>query len=110
MLMELWRYTVGRVRPSVKRIGDGVVYARLPTLDPANYEGVSREGWAQREPSDRVLIVDLRNNDGGLVGYGLDVLKGWVDQSRMVHIDCIGSQITSSCLSSALKWGYPERW
>ena len=108
MLRELWRGTLGRVRPSVERIGDGVVYARLPTFYSANYKSVSREGWAQREPSDRVLIVDLRNNDGGSGGYGLDVLKGWVDQSRMVPIDRIGSQINSSCLYAALKWGYPD--
>jgi hypothetical protein len=37
---EEWTETFGRVRPSIERIGDGVVYARLPTFDSANYEGV----------------------------------------------------------------------
>jgi C-terminal processing protease CtpA/Prc len=104
MLRELWRQTMGRVRPSVQRNGDGVVYARLPEFDSAHYEGVSPEGWAQREPSDRVLIVDLRNNDGGDVSYGLDVLKGWVDRDRMIPFSSISSQINSSCLYAALKW------
>ena len=108
ILRQLWTETLDHDRPRIERIGDGVVYARLPTFYSAHYEGVSREGWAQREPSDRVLIVDLRNNEGGSGRYGLDVLKGWVDQSRMVPIDRVGSQINSSCLYAALKWGYPD--
>lgn len=84
------------------------MYARLPSFDSAHYDSVSRKGWANREPSDRVLIVDLRNNEGGDLDYGLDVLKGWVDQSRMVRFDSIGSQINSSCLYAALKWAYPD--
>jgi C-terminal processing protease CtpA/Prc len=82
------------------------VYARLPKFDSAHYDGVSRKGWVNREASDRVLIVDLRNNGGGEIDYGLDVLKGWIDQSRMIHFDSIGSQINSSCLYAALKWSY----
>lgn len=76
MLRELWVNTLDHDWPKIERIGDGVVYARLPTFDSSHYEGVSREGWAQREPGDHVLIVDLRNNGGGEVSYGLDVLKG----------------------------------
>ena len=108
MLQELWTETLDHDRPRIERIGDGVVYVRLPTFDSSHYDGVSHDGWAQREPGDRVLIVDLRNNDGGEAGYGLNVLKGWIDQSRMVRFDSIGSQITSSCLYAALKWGYPD--
>jgi len=108
ILRKLWVNALDRDRPRIERIGDDVVYARLPTFDSSHYEGVSREGWAQREPGDRVLIVDLRNNDGGEAGYGLNVLKGWIDQRRMVSFDSIGSQITSSCLYAALKWGYPD--
>jgi C-terminal processing protease CtpA/Prc len=107
-LRKVWRETFGRVRPKVERIGDGVVYARLPEFDSPHYGGISREGWANREPSDRVLIVDLRNNGGGQIDDGLNVLKDWVDERRMVHFDSIGSQINSSCLYAALKWGYPD--
>lgn len=105
-LKVLWTETIGRVRPGVERIGDGIVYARLPTFDSAHYDGVSRQGWANREPSDRVLIVDLRNNGGGEVDYGLDVLKRWVDESQMIGFDSIGSEVNSSCLYTALKWSY----
>lgn len=104
MLRELWKQTMGRVRPTVQRIGDGVVYARLPNFDSAHYDGVSRQGWAIRQPSDRVLIVDLRNNGGGDVSYGFDVLKGWVDRDRMIPFNSIRSQINSSCIYAALKW------
>ena len=106
MLKRLWMETLGRTRPSVQRIGDGVVYARLPSFNPDHYDGVSRKDWATRRLSDRVLIVDLRNNDGGEIDYGLDVLKGWIDESRMVRFDSIGSQVNSSCLYPALKWDY----
>jgi hypothetical protein len=40
--------------------------------------------------------------------YGLDVLNGWIDPSRMVPFGSIGSQINSSCLYPALKWNYPD--
>lgn len=108
IVRELWSVTVGRSRPTIERIGDGIVYARLPTFDSAHYGGISRTGWVSRQPSDRILIVDLRNNDGGEMGYGLNVLNGWVDQARMVPFDSIGSQINSSCLYAALRWNYPD--
>jgi hypothetical protein len=106
MLGELWSEAISSDRPRVERIGDGVVYARLPTFDAAHYEHVSRDGWAQRQPADRVLIVDLRDNSGGSADYGLDVLKGWIDESRMVQFGSVGSRITSSCLFAPLEWSY----
>jgi hypothetical protein len=107
-LRNVWAATLGRDRPRIERIGDGVVYARLPAFDSSHYNGVSRAGWALRAPGDRVLIVDLRDNGGGAAGYGLDVLKGWIDEGRMVPFASIGSRIVSSCLYSALKWNYPD--
>ena len=94
-------------RPRVERLGEGVVYARLRSFDWSNYKDVSREGWAQRQPGDRVLIVDMRNNGGGNEGFGLDVLKDWVDERRMVQFESIGTQVSSSCLYAPLKWEYP---
>jgi hypothetical protein len=90
----------------IERLGDGIVYARLPTFDASNYEQISRQGWAERQPGDRVLIVDLRNNGGGDAQYGLDALQGWIDPARMIHFADLGSQVNSSCLYPALKWGY----
>jgi hypothetical protein len=103
-LRELWSETLSHDRAQVERLGDDIVYARLPTFESRNYESVSRIDWAQPRPGDRVLIVDMRDNGGGSAGYGLDVLKSWVDERRMVPFDKIGSQITSSCLYAPLRW------
>jgi hypothetical protein len=108
LLNELWEETVSRGDPAhVDQLGDGIVYARLPTFVESSYRQRTAQGWPQRQPGDRVLIVDLRNNGGNDADYGLDVLKGWIDESRMAPFDRIGSQIVSSCLYAPLKWNYP---
>lgn len=91
-------------RPRIERIGVGIVYARLPVFNSSNYEYLSRVGWAKRQSGDRVLIVDLRDNGGGDGQYGLDVLKDWLDERKMVPFEDIGSQLTSSCLYEPLRW------
>jgi hypothetical protein len=88
----------------IERIGDGIIYARLPTFNWQNYEGVSQQGWAQRQPGDRLLIVDMRGNGGGDAGYGLWILKNWIDEKRVVPWENIGTQITSSCIYAPLTW------
>ena len=108
ILSELWAETLSLDHARVELLGKGVVYARLPTFEERNYEQTSRGGLRQHQPGDRVLIVDMRDNGGGDVGYGLDLLKGLVDEGRMVRFDEIGSQITSSCLYAPLKWSYPS--
>jgi hypothetical protein len=90
--------------PRIEKLGDGVVYVRLPTFLAANYEDLSRNNWPHRESGDRILIVDLRNNDGGSAGYGKQVLEGWIDQSRMVPWDQFGKQLIASCLYAPLRW------
>jgi hypothetical protein len=90
----------------IERFGEGVAYARLPTFSWKNYEQVSRAGWAHRVPEDRVLIVDLRDNSGGSWGYGLDALKDWFDDSRMIPFGDLGKELTSSCLYAPLRWNY----
>ena len=100
LLDELFR--LDQVR--IQRLGEGIVYARLPTFEPPYYEHASREGWPRRRPDDRVLIVDLRDNGGGAAGYGLQTLRGWIDEKQMVSFDQIGKSLASSCLYPALKW------
>jgi len=100
LLDELFR----RDQVRMQRLGEGIVYARLPTFEPPYYEHASRAGWPRRRPDDRVLIVDLRGNGGGIVGYGLHALRGWIDQNQMVSFDQIGKSIVSSCLYPALSW------
>jgi hypothetical protein len=103
-LNALWEETTTPDSARVERLGDGIVYARLPYFVESNYQ---RQSWPQRQPGDRVLIVDLRNNGGNDAHYGLALLKGWIDESRMVPFDRIGSQIVSSCLYAPLRWNFP---
>ena len=88
----------------IERLGDGIVYARLPTFDWSNYANLSRAGWATHQPGDRVLIVDLRNNGGGSYGYGHEALRGWIDESRMVSWEKFGKEVNASCLYPPFRW------
>jgi hypothetical protein len=108
-IVRLLRDALRPPRPRIERLGDGIVYVRLPTFDAENYAGVSRTSWPRHQPGDRVLIVDLRDNGGGDSAYGRDVLQGWIDESRMVNLHQIGTQITSSCLFGPLNWSYPDQ-
>ncbi|HWB32532.1 MAG TPA: S41 family peptidase [Acidobacteriaceae bacterium] len=108
LLGAVWTEVLHHPHPIIQRIGSGVVYARLPTFSSANYLGVSRKGWPARQPSDRILIVDLRGNEGSSADYGIDVLKGWIDPDRMVPFSSIGSRIDASCLYLPLRWNYPD--
>lgn len=107
MLNELRGETLSHDQPRIERLSEGIAYARLPTFGPWNYEHASQQSWAQRRPADRVLIIDMRDNGGGSAEYGLEMLKDWIDERRMVQFEDIGSQITSSCLYAPLKWNYP---
>ena len=64
-------------------------------------------------PRDRVLLVDLHDNNGGAWGYGLGVAeertdavsrRRWVNEPRMASFEGIGKQITASCLYPPLRW------
>ncbi|MGA2217648.1 MAG: S41 family peptidase, partial [Terracidiphilus sp.] len=103
LVNRLWN----RPRPDpvrIERLGDGVVYARLPSFYWKNYDSASRQGWAQRQPADRVLIVDLRDNEGGDGTYGTAALEGWIDENRLKGFQDFGSQLGNSCLLPALTW------
>ena len=91
-------------RPLIKSLGSGIVYARLPSFDGPHYKNFSTAGWPHPLPGDRVLIVDLRNNGGGAEGYGLAILKNWVNEQKMVPFHDLGIQMNTSCLAAPLKW------
>lgn len=90
--------------PRLQRIGQGIVYARLPSFSGEYYEGVSTQDWAQHQSGDRVLIVDMRNNSGGDESYGIEMLRGWIDENRLVPFGSLGTELASSCLFPPLKW------
>lgn len=105
VLSEIWS-DLGHDRPVIRRLGGGVVYVRLPTFIWRNYRNTSETEAQQREPGDRALVVDLRDNEGGGEGYGLAILRRWIDEQKMVPFQDLGTQLNSSCLFVPLKWNY----
>jgi Peptidase family S41 len=95
-------------KPEVRRLSDQVVYARVPSMVPEVYADLERRApaWPKPTGQETLLLVDLRGNGGGDVGYGLRVLSDWVDQRRLVKLDQLGTRVTSSCLYAPLKWGF----
>jgi hypothetical protein len=91
-------------RPLIQRLGGGIVYARLPTFNEVNYANLQSDRWPGRQPGDRVLIVDLRNNGGGDAGFGATALRGWIPEDRMVTFSDFGTRLNASCLYAPLKW------
>jgi hypothetical protein len=94
--------------PSYRSFGDEIAYLRMPTFSDANNEKLravmaSLPAGASRA---RVLVVDLRNNDGG--NNALDVMARWyaqADLDRLAALTQIGSQ---SCVRTALGFGLQQ--
>jgi C-terminal processing protease CtpA/Prc len=90
--------------PVIERLAQGIAYARLPSFNPSNYGQAPEGAWPKRQPDDHVLIVDLRNNEGGAYYYGVSMLQGWVSDGEMISVGQIGSELNASCLYPALRW------
>ena len=108
LLKSALRY-LQRDRPHIQRLGGGIVYARLPTFSEANYANMQSGRWLRRQPGDRVLLIDLRDNGGGSASYGFAALKGWIPEDRMVTFGEFGSRLNASCLYAPLKWNAAAR-
>lgn len=91
-------------RPHIQRLGGGIVYARLPTFNEANYANLQSGRWLRRQPGDLVLLIDLRDNGGVSANYGFAALKGWIPENRMVALGEFGIRLNASCLYAPLKW------
>lgn len=100
-MREVWAFITHDV-PRMERIGDRVVYARLPTFD-MRYQHLTRAHWVHRRLDERVLIIDLRDNSGGAVEYGLNALAEWINPN-LIAFKQLGTQLVSSCLYPALRW------
>lgn len=96
-------------RPHIQRLGKGVVYARLPTFNEANYASLQSDRWFRRQPRDRILLIDLRDNGGVSAGYGFAALKGWIPDNRMATFGDFGIGLNASCLYAPLKWNESVR-
>jgi hypothetical protein len=98
----------GAGSPEVRRISEETVYARVPSMNPVVYRDLEARAalWPKPTGREKLLIVDLRDNDGGDDHFGFAVLRGWVDEMRVVGPDKLGMQVASSCLYAPLKWGF----
>jgi hypothetical protein len=95
--------------PGFRVIEPGFAYLRLPTFSRAHRDRL--EALATRLPATledlRVLIVDLRTNDGGDAPVDL-LLSRWIPAPLLSAITRSNHELRSSCLYSALRWGYAQ--
>jgi C-terminal processing protease CtpA/Prc len=100
----MWHEMTHHDRPYVERLGDGIVYARLPSMNLSVYAGARRS--VEPLASDRVLIVDVRGNDGGAMDLTFPLIDGWVDTKALGNDILSSVQLVRSCLFAPLKWGF----
>ena len=95
-------------QPSYRMVAEDIGYLRVPTLSKKN-----SELWTKMLPTlpesagrERLLIVDLRMNDGG--DEQLGALDRWVDLSAIQSVVNFSRTQPKSCLYDALRWGYTQ--
>jgi hypothetical protein len=98
-----------RDEPDFKLLGADVAYVRLPTFTKTNTQLIEQRAgkWPKPTGKERVLIVDLRDNDGGDVA--VEALDGWLDDADMKRVRAafnVHRHQGASCLYHALRWGY----
>jgi len=67
-----------------KQIGDDILYLRVTSFDAKVVEDVSRELKKHLGHSDRGIIMDLRNNPGGLLDQAVDLVDLFVSSGDIV--------------------------
>ena len=92
--------------PNFVMLEPTIAYLRLPTFSEANGRLIEQriEHWPKRTGNERVLIVDLRDNDGG--NATLTPFAGWVDTRGVSRALNAHRHEGASCLYHALRWGY----
>jgi hypothetical protein len=94
--------------PNFAIIEPTIAYLRLPTFNERNGALIEQRvaSWPKPTGNERVLIVDLRANDGGNSNIALRPLVGWVDMRRAQRAQATHRREGASCLYHALRWGY----
>ncbi len=95
--------------PALKVLAPDVAYLRLPTFSKRSAQLLEQRqpSWPKPTGKEKVLIVDLRDNDGGDVA--VEALAGWVEQARLEKAFKAALAVRkegASCLYPALRWGY----
>lgn len=94
--------------PSYRKISAAIAYLRLPTFSKQNGE-LLRELLPTLPASaghEKLLIVDLRGNEGGDAPMGS--LARWLDPMALRPAIRFNRRQPKSCLYDALSWGYTQ--
>lgn len=96
-------------KPVYESWGDGIAYLRMPTFTDANDDALRAAlSKAQGLGKERVLIMDLRGNDGG--NAPTDVLTNWYAESAIEQAAEQSTQYgTQSCFRTALFFGLQQQ-
>ncbi len=66
-----------------KRIGDDILYVRVASFDQKVAADVAKE-IKKRQASTKGIVLDLRNNPGGLLDQAVDLVNLFVDEGVIV--------------------------
>jgi hypothetical protein len=95
--------------PSYRMLNSAIGYLRLPSFNKQNGELLRAlvANLPESAGHEKVLIVDLRANDGG--DAPIDELARWIDLRTLAPaLRGLGRRIPQSCLYTALRWGYSQ--
>jgi hypothetical protein len=108
-LSAAWQPATPAQPPVYETIGDGIAYLRMPTFTDANNEALRVAlSKAQGLGKERVLVLDLRGNDGG--NAPADMLTNWFAESAIEQAAAPATQFgTNSCFRTALFFGLQQQ-
>ncbi|HEY4360825.1 MAG TPA: S41 family peptidase [Bryobacteraceae bacterium] len=94
--------------PSFRVMSPEISYLRLPTFSKQNGELLRKlmAGVPESAGKEKLLIVDLRGNDGG--DAPLEELSRWIDEETLRRASSFTRRLAQSCVATALHWGYTQ--
>lgn len=101
-------FTVDIVREMVKvhaidsmgKIEDGIGYVRIATFNEETARDLEEELLLLKKDGVRSLVVDLRNNPGGLLDAAVEVAQLFLDRGEIVSVRDRDNNITSYTATS----------
>jgi hypothetical protein len=108
-LAPAWQPPMPALPPVYQSIDDGIAYVRMPTFTDANDDALRAAlSKAQGLGKERVVVLDLRGNDGG--NAPADVLTNWFAESAIEQASASATQYgTNSCFRTALFFGLQQQ-
>ncbi|MDI1450276.1 S41 family peptidase [Polyangium sp. 6x1] len=93
-------------QPSARRVSPEIVAIRLPTFTKRNAERLDAAlpSFPERSSKDRVLLVDLRDNDGGDAAF--QALERWIPFPTLEPHMGLRKRVGASCVYHGLRFGY----